>query len=174
MPLAVIVDATVARSRANPAIPNSPARATFPLVVAVCVVIVTPFSALVPLVSTSWFAPLSSYRVTEPRALALAATLEVNAGAASLPAAVFVQIATRASAVPAEPISTWFVHPLVPAACAVAAALVVALNVTTAARRCPAAGVCPVPQVPVTVTTWLVMVVLVAAVGVPTEATAVT
>jgi hypothetical protein len=170
----VIVEAIEARSRANPAMPNSPARVTFPEVVTVWDATVAPDVFAVPDLSTmlNWVAPASSYRVMEPRADALAATFEVNDGAASLPAAVFVQIATRDRAVAAEPISSWFVHPVVPPAWAVAAALVVALNVMTATSRFPAARFCPVPKVPATVTTWLVMVVLVAAVGVPTLVTA--
>jgi len=74
-------------------------------------------------------------------------TVVVNTGAASEPAAVFVQIATRTFAVPELGCSNLFTHPdTVP----VAVTDVDAPQVTTATRRCPATRNWFAPHVPVT------------------------
>jgi hypothetical protein len=78
---------------------------------------------------------------------AVPTSVEVNAGAASPPAAVLVQMAARTCAVAVFGTSNRFVHP---EEVAVAVTEVDAAHVTTATRRCPAVRGWLALQVPVT------------------------
>ena len=139
--LAVTTEAVDARSRANPAMPNSAVVVTFPDVVAVCAVIVVE-ATTVPEVSVTYpLAPDNSKIVQEE--VAVPVRVEENCGAVSPPAAGFHQIDVRAR-VPAEAISMRFTQPEPPVR-VVAVVDVVAVQVTTATRTFPADAFCPVP-----------------------------
>ncbi len=178
LPEPVTVVVPEARSRVAPIIANSPAVNTFPLVVTavevtVAVPVPDPELDSVPLVSTilSDVTPDSSYSTHAIAAVPV--SVEVNAGAASEPAATFVQIATRQcpALVVLFQTSDCLVHPVVPVFWAVAVTLVEAVAVTTATSRCPAVRVWVPFQIPVT---GLEVVRLVpdSAAGVPTWVTA--
>jgi hypothetical protein len=144
----------------------SPLPATLPVVVVVSAPVVPE---LVPAVSDDGVPPPESFnscrvQVTRVRIEVPAIEL-VNAGAASDPAATFSQIADTELV---ATISWVLVHPVVPAASAVAAAELDPNAVTIATSLLLAVRFWPVPHAPVTVIVPVPEVVCAGAAGVPT------